>query len=79
MKVVCVNNKIGNSENFKLNVVYESIDYTSDVHVFSAFDEKFPDDYILVKWNDGIDVWCKSKCFMTLEDWRQSRLNKLKI
>jgi hypothetical protein len=75
MKVVCINNKIGNSKNFKLNVVYESIDYT--------FDEKvklrLPDDYIVFKWDDNIDIWCESKCFITLDEWREKRLNKLKI
>ena len=75
MKVVCIDNKLGNSKNFKLNVIYESIDYT--------FDEKvklrLPDDYIVIKWDDNIDIWCKSKCFITLDEWREKRLNKLKI
>jgi hypothetical protein len=59
MKVVCINKKVGNSKNFKLNVVYESVDYT----FYEKVKLRIP----------------KSKCFITLDEWREKRLNKLKI
>jgi len=88
MKVVCIDNTIGNSRLFKLNSVYESIDYTFVERVKL----RLPDNYIVViKDNHDHDsdfptlsslmnhIWCDVSCFISLEDFRETKLDELGI
>ncbi len=70
MKVVCVDNTIGNSRYFKLYNIYESKDL--------SFEDRnrlrLPYDYIIVEAQ-----WCNVVCFMPLDEWRKKRLDNIGI
>jgi hypothetical protein len=74
MKVVCINNTVGNTRHLELNCIYESIDYTLQERLRL----RLPDNYTVILKNDR-EIWCDVGCFVTLENWRQMRINELGI
>ena len=84
MKVVCIDNTSGNARHLELHKVY-------DVYFFIApttFDEKVIY-YVIntytfeIPIHNGIrlstkhDIWVDKKSFISLEEFRQLRLNKI--
>lgn len=82
MKVVCIDNKIGNSRHLELGKVYHASEanYSGRVRV----------GYLIVKtdpWceaNQKVkrlgqlkDIWVEKRCLITIELWRDQQLDKI--
>lgn len=85
MKVVCLDNTIGNTRYLEVNKVYDTVELT-DIH------KGYPGEHYIIdykQWtnslrphdnNDKIflnEIWVKKKDMITLEEWRQKKLDKL--
>jgi hypothetical protein len=79
MKVVCIDNTIGNSRWFKIGQVLEKRDMTEQ----EKKKYRLPYDYIIISGfnflNQSQDIWCLEQCFVSLEEWRNNKLNELEI
>lgn len=79
MKVVCIDNTIGNSRWFKIGQVLEKRDMTEE----EKRKYRLPYDYIIISgfnfFNQPLDIWCPEQCFTSLEECRNNKLNQLEI
>ena len=78
MKVVCIDNKIGNSRHLELGKFYDA----SEVNLFG----KARQGYLIIKldpWfpshvrGDDAYVWVSEDCLMTIDKWRELQLDKI--
>jgi hypothetical protein len=82
MKVVCIDNTIGNARHLELNKVYDA----SEISSFTTFSSEY---YIVNTYPFGIpihkavrlktkkDIWIDKRAFISLEEFRQSKLDKI--
>lgn len=87
MKVVCVDNTRGNTRYLEVNKVYDTVELT-DVHKsYPVIGEHYIIDY--KQWTNSLrpenndekiflnEIWVNKKDMITLEEWRQQKLDKL--
>jgi hypothetical protein len=82
MKIVCIDNTIGNSKHFEIGQIVEASELTEEekrkckpniyYYIIDGKYSKAPE----LLFNE---IWCEKKCFITLEEWRETKLNKLLI
>jgi len=82
MKIVCIDNTIGNSKHFEIGQIVEASELTLeekrkyrpniDYYIIDGKYSKKPE----LLFNH---IWCEKKCFITLEECRETKLNKLLI
>lgn len=79
MKVVCIDNTIGNSRWFEIGQVLEKRDMTEE----EKRKYRLPYDYIIISGfnvlNQSLDIWCPEQCFTSLEELRNNKLDELEI
>jgi len=74
MKIVCIDNTIGNSKHFEIGQIVESSEYElpGAIIIIDGKYSKTPE----LLFND---IWCERRFFISLEEWRETKLNKLLI
>jgi hypothetical protein len=82
MKIVCIDNTIGNSKHFKIGQIVEARELTEEEKrkckpniYYYIIDGKYSKKPELL-FNE---IWCEKRCFISLEEWRETKLNKLLI
>ena len=66
--VVCIDNTRGNSRKLSMNKIYKPRKMTTDEKI----KYRLPTDYIIVN-----ELWCEEKCFISLEEFRNKRLDQI--
>lgn len=66
MKVVCIDNNDGNSKHLEIGRIY-------DVNPEESI---FPDHYIIRNPNE-YEYWVKKEKFVTLEEWRNRKIDQI--
>ena len=79
MKVVCIDNTVGNSRYFKIGQILEKRQLTEE----EKGKYRLPYDYIIISGPDFLTshsgIWCLGQCFIPLEEWRNNKLSQLEI
>ena len=80
MKVVCIDNSWGNSRHLEVGEIYE---------VVRTVSFRKSNNYIILAepWTslqtmeerllNKIEIWVDCKCFVSLDEWRESRIDQL--
>jgi hypothetical protein len=88
MKIVCIDNTIGNSKHFKIGQIVEARELTEEekrkckpniyYYIIDGKYSKTSDEWTFTGalFNE---IWCERRCFISLEEWRETKLNKLLI
>jgi hypothetical protein len=81
--VVCIDDSIGNSRLLSLNKSYKTRKITTDEKI----KYRLPTNYIILELDAlscfenrlpvGCEVWCDEKCFISLEEFRDKKLDQL--
>jgi hypothetical protein len=81
MKVVCINNKWGNARHLHLNQIYNAKEYNTKLGNFYLI-HTYPFEIPIhnnIRLKEKVELWVDQKCFITLQQWRKSQLDKLKL
>jgi hypothetical protein len=81
MKVICINNTCGNARHLHLNEIYEASEYlgrAGQYYLINTHPFEIPI-HNNIRLKEKVDLWVDKKYFLTLDEWRQSQLDKLKI
>jgi hypothetical protein len=80
MKVVCIDNTIGNARHLELNKVYDAteISLSSKYYIINTY----PYEGALfrrnsVRYATKHDIWIDKRSFISLEEFRQLKLDKI--
>jgi len=89
MKIVCIDNTIGNSKHFEIGQIVEASEltleekrkYRTKIDYYYIIDAKYSKkaELLFNHLQFPEQVWCEKKCFITLEECRETKLNKLLI
>jgi hypothetical protein len=86
MKIVCIDNTIGNSKHFEIGQIVEARELTEEEKrkckpniYYYIIDVKYSKKLELFASIVFNEIWCERRCFITLEEWRETKLNKLLI
>jgi hypothetical protein len=71
MKVVCLDNTRGNTRHLEVNKVYDTVELTEHHKRYPVIGAH----YVIKIFNE--EIWVKKKYMITLEEWRQQKLDKL--
>lgn len=71
MKVVCLDNTRGNTRYLEVNKVYDTVELTERHKRYPVIGAH----YVIKIFHE--EIWVKKKYMITLEEWRQQKLDKL--
>lgn len=72
MKVICVDNKVGNSTKANLNGIYDAC----EAEYTTVGKKKIAGDYYVINIT-GIDYWMHKRCFVSIEQHRNKKINEI--
>ena len=76
MKVVCIDNTIGNARHLELNKVYDATEISQTHSKYSASKYYIINTY-RVRYATKHDIWIDKRSFISLEEFRQLKLDKI--
>ena len=80
MKVVCIDNTIGNARHLELNKVYDASEISQTHSKYSASKYYIINTYPLIfgiRYSTKHDIWIDKRAFISLEKFRQLKLDKI--
>ena len=80
MKVVCIDNTIGNGRHLELNKVYDASETPDKGRDKYYIINTYPYTTLLhpsVRRSTNHDIWINKKAFISLEEFRQLKLDKI--